>query len=149
MKKTTLFLVIICLLSISLYAQGDRVVDSVGNLVYQYNRTANYLAPGQCKVTVTFVNGKQQLGISYRQEVFKSNVEWTDIDRGDTSKLQNIEVITANLAPNETIAWSFIYTNKNFRKDKAIDLERAGFLILDKDFVVTKKIIPAKLVKAK
>lgn len=147
--KKTLLIIIICLLTVSLYAQGDRIVDSVGNLIYQYNRTANYYAPGQCKVTVTFVNGRQQLGISFRQEVFKSQVEWTDIDHGDTSKLQNIEIITANLAPNESVAWSYIYKNKHCRKDKAVDLERAGFMILDKDFVVTKKIIPEKLVKAK
>lgn len=147
--KKTLFFIIICLLTVSLYAQGDRIVDSVGNLIYQYNRTANYYAPGQCKVTVTFVNGRQQLGISFRQEVFKSQVEWTDIDHGDTSKPQNIEIITANLAPNESVAWSYIYKNKHCRKDKAVDLERAGFMILDKDFVVTKKIIPEKSVKEK
>lgn len=146
--KRTLFLIFICIISLSMDAQSERALDSAGNLMYQYNRTASYTGSGHCKVTVVFVNGNRQLGISYRQEVFGSNLRWTGTAQGDTSKLANIEVITANLAPNTSVAWTFDYQNKVCKKDKSINLERAGFLLLSDDAIVTKKIIPQIVVKA-
>ena len=145
--KKLLFLTFCCLISVLGYAQGDRLVDSVGNLLYQYNRSATYLEPGKCKVTVAIVNGYKQLGVSYRQEVFRSKVEWQETERGDTSKLPNIEVITANLAPNETIAWTFVYQNKSMKKDKSIDLEKACFMLLNEEYEVKKQVLPETVVK--
>lgn len=148
MKK--FFILIICgLLSVFSYAQqGDRLVDSVGNLVYQYNRSATYLEPGKCKVTVTVVNGYKQLGVSFRQEVFRSQLQWQETIGGDTTQMPNIKVITANLAPNETIAWTFIYQNNNCKKDKSIDLEKSCFMLLNDEFEVKKQVLPETVVKA-
>ena len=147
MKKY--FILIICgLLSIFSYAQqGDRLVDSVGQLLYQYNRAATYLEPGKCKVTVTIINGYQQLGISFRQEVFRSKLQWQETTGGDTTQMPNIKVITANLAPNETIAWSFIYQNNNCKKDKSIDLEKACFMLLNEEYEVKKQVLPETVIK--
>ena len=147
MKK--FFILIICgLLSVFSFAQqGDRLVDSVGQLLYQYNRAATYLEPGKCKVTVTIINGYQQLGVSYRQEVFRSNLQWQETTGGDTTQMPNIKVITANLAPNETIAWTFIYQNNNCKKDKSIDLEKSCFMLLNDEFEVKKQVLPETVVK--
>ena len=143
------FILIICgLLSVFSFAQqGDRLVDSVGQLLYQYNRAATYLEPGKCKVTVTIINGYQQLGVSYRQEVFRSNLQWQETTGGDTTQMPNIKVITANLAPNETIAWTFIYQNNNCKKDKSIDLEKSCFMLLNDEFEVKKQVLPETVVK--
>ena len=147
MKK--FFILIICgLLSVFSFAQqGDRLVDSVGQLLYQYNRAATYLEPGKCKVTVTIINGYQQLGVSYRQEVFRSNLQWQETTGGDTTQMPNIKVITANLAPNETIAWTFIYQNNNCKKDKSIDLEKSCFMLLNDEFEVKKQVLPETVAK--
>ncbi len=147
MKKY--FILIICgLLSVFSYAQqGDRLVDSVGQLLYQYNRAATYLEPGKCKVTITIINGYQQLGISFRQEVFRSKLQWQETTGGDTTQMPNIKVITANLAPNETIAWSFIYQNNNCKKDKSIDLEKACFMLLNEEYEVKKQVLPETVIK--
>ena len=143
------FILIICgLLSVFSFAQqGDRLVDSVGQLLYQYNRAATYLEPGKCKVTVTIINGYQQLGVSYRQEVFRSNLQWQETTGGDTTQMPNIKVITANLAPNETIAWTFIYQNNNCKKDKSIDLEKSCFMLLNEEYEVKKQVLPETVVK--
>lgn len=147
MKKLTLLL-IGCLLSLFTFAQqGDRLVDSVGNLVYQYNRSATYLEPGKCKVTVTIVNGYRQLGVSFRQEVFRSKLQWQETVGGDTTEMPNIKVITANLKPNETVAWTFVYQNKSAKKDRSIDLEKSCFMLLNDEYLVTKKVLPETVVK--
>lgn len=146
MKKLFFFLVIFLVLN-QLSAQGDRVVDADGRLVYQYNRTISYLAPGVCKVNVVFLNAAQQMGVSYRQEVFDSRLEWAETAAGDTSSMKNIKVITANLAPGESVSWTFIYRNKKIRKDKLVNLERACFMLLNKDYEVNKIILPATTVK--
>ena len=147
MKKY--FILLICgLLSVFSYAQqGDRLVDSMGNLVYQYNRSATYLEPGKCRVTVTIINGYQQLGVSFRQEVFRSKLEWEETNPGDTTQLPNIKVITANLTPNETCAWTFIYQNNSMKKDKSIDLEKSCFMLLTDEFEVKKQVLPETVVK--
>lgn len=143
------FILLICgLLSVFTYAQqGDRLVDSMGNLVYQYNRSATYLEPGKCRVTVTIINGYQQLGVSFRQEVFRSKLEWEETNLGDTTQLPNIKVITANLAPNETCAWTFIYQNNSMKKDKSIDLEKSCFMLLTDEFEVKKQVLQETVVK--
>ena len=147
MKKLTA-LVLCCLIFVLAHAQqGDRMVDSVGNLLYQYNRSTSYIAPGQCKVTITIINGYQQLGISYRQETFRSKLRWEETEHGDTSKLANIEVITANLAPKETLVWTFVYQNKTVKKDKSIDLEKSCFMLLTDEFEVKKQVLPETVVK--
>lgn len=148
MKK--FFILLICgLLTVFTYAQqGDRMVDSVGKLVYQYNRSATYLEPGKCKVTITIINGYQQLGVSFRQEVFRSDLQWQETTGGDTTQMPNIKVITANLAPNETIAWTFIYQNNSMKKDKSIDLEKSCFMLLNDEFEVKKQVLPETVVKA-
>ena len=145
--KKLLILSLCCLISLLVHAQGDRIVDSVGNLLYQYNRSASYYAPGQCKVTITIVNGYKQLGVSYRQEVFRSKVTWQEIEHGDTSNISNIEIITANLAPNESVAWTFIYQNKSMKKDRSIDLEKACFMLLNEEYEVTKQALPETVIK--
>ena len=147
MKKLVLLFLCILFTTVAYSQQGNRLVDSTGNLVYQYNRSATYYAPGQCKVTITIVNGYKQLGVSYRQEVFRSKVTWQEIEHGDTSKLPNIEIITANLAPNESVAWTFIYQNKSTKKDRSIDLEKACFMLLNEEYEVKKQVLPETVIK--
>lgn len=146
--RKLLSLVFCCLIFVLTHAQqGNRMVDSVGNLVYQYNRSATYTAPGQCKVTITIINGNKQLGISYRQEVFRSKLSWENTEHGDTSKLANIEIITANLAPKETAVWTFLYRNKAIKKDRSIDLEKSAFMLLTDEFEVKKQVLPETVIK--
>ena len=147
MKKFFLFLFSISLLLATYAQQGDRLVDSLGNFVYQYNRSATYLEPGKCKVTVTIVNGYRQLGVSFRQEVFRSKLQWQETIGGDTTETANIKIITANLAPNETVAWTFIYQNNSCKKDKSIDLEKSCFMLLNDEYLVTKKVLPETVIK--
>ena len=147
MKRLVSLLFCIFLLLASYAQQGDRLVDSLGNFVYQYNRSANYLEPGKCKVTVTIVNGNKQLGVSFRQEVFRSKLQWQETIGGDTTETANIKIITANLAPNETVAWTFIYQNNTTKKDKSIDLEKSAFMLLNDEYLVTKKVLPETVVK--
>jgi hypothetical protein len=148
MKKLVLLFICITFTTIACSQQGDRLVDSSGNLVYQYNRSATWIGPGQCKVTITVVNGYKQLGVSYRQEVFRSQLQWMETDGGDTTQMPNIKVITANLAPNEMVAWTFTYRNKSSKKDKSIDLEKSCFMLLNEEYNVTKKVLPETVVKA-
>ena len=44
----------------------------------------------------------QAIGVSFRQEVFRSKLQWQETVGGDTTEMPNIKVITANLKPNET-----------------------------------------------
>lgn len=146
--KKLISLVFCCMIFALVHAQqGDRMVDSVGNLIYQYNRSTSYISPGQCKVTITIINGNRQLGISYRQEIFRSKLSWENTEHGDTSKLANIEIITANLAPQENRVWTFNYQNKSIKKDKSIDLEKACFMLLTDEFEVKKQVLPETVIK--
>ena len=147
MKRLVSLLLCIFLVIVAYAQQGDRLVDSVGNLVYQYNRAATYLEPGKCKVTVTVVNGYKQLGVSFRQEVFRSQLQWQETLGGDTTQTANIKIITANLAPNEAVAWTFIYQNNSMKKDKSIDLEKSCFMLLNDEFEVKKQVLPETVVK--
>lgn len=145
--KKLIFLLAIFLIFLNVSAQGDRLLDSNGHLIYQYNRTVSYVASGVCKVNIVFLNSAQQMGVSFRQEVFDSRLQWLEISTGDTSNLSNIKVITANLAPGESVSWTFNYYNKKIRKDKLVDLEKSCIMLLNKDLEVTKKILPATTVK--
>jgi hypothetical protein len=147
MKRLVSLLLCIFLVVVAYAQQGDRLVDSMGNLVYQYNRSATYLEPGKCKVTVTIVNGNKQLGVSFRQEVFRSQLQWQETVGGDTTEMPNIKVITANLKPNETVAWTFVYQNKSAKKDRSIDLEKSCFMLLNDEYLVTKKVLPETVIK--
>ena len=68
--KPLLSLFAIILLSITtLYAQGDRLVDSTGRFKYQYNRTIikDVNDRRRAIVTLVFINADEQTAISYRQ----------------------------------------------------------------------------------
>ena len=147
MKRLFPLLVCFVMVAVAYAQQGDRLVDSMGNLVYQYNRSATYLEPGKCKVTVTIVNGYKQLGVSFRQEVFRSQLLWQETIGGDTTQTANIKIITANLAPNEAVAWTFIYQNNSSKKDKSIDLEKSCFMLLNDEFEVKKQVLPETVIK--
>lgn len=147
MKKFVSLIVCTFMFVAACAQQGNRLVDSVGNLVYQYNRSATCFEPGKCKVTVTIVNGYRQLGISFRQEVFRSRLQWEETIGGDTSQTANVKIITANLAPNESLAWTFIYQNNSCKKDKSIDLEKSCFMLLNEEFEVKKQVLPEMVVK--
>lgn len=147
MKRLVSLLLCIFIVVVAYAQQGDRLVDSMGNLVYQYNRSATYLEAGKCKVTVTIVNGNKQLGVSFRQEVFRSQLQWQETTKGDTTQTDNIKIITANLAPNEAVAWTFIYQNKTTKKDKSIDLEKSCFMLLNDEFEVKKQVLQETVIK--
>lgn len=139
----SLFLLSVCTLS----AQGNRLVDSTGNFKYQYNRTVitDVNNSKQAIVSFVFINGNEQTAISYRQETLNSNLTWLTTNKGSIHKEKLVEVITANLAPKETLVWKFTFKNKSQRKDGRTTLERAALLILNSGFQADKITFDAKL----
>lgn len=148
MKKFCLSL-LLCLGVVFAWAQSERAVDSLGHLLYKYDRKVSYIGSGTCLVTVTLVNGERPRAVSYRQEVFRSNLTWTDTTGGEISKQNNIDIITANLAPGDSVSWKFKYENISDKKKGIANLERSCFFFLDENNVIEKKILPEKQVKAK
>lgn len=138
---------LICLLVLGSFAQSNRKLDSLGNMLYQYSRVSGNIGGGKCNTTISFVNGPHQLAVSYRQEVFRSELTWTSVDRGETSKQPDIEIVTVNLAPNESISWKFTYRNKHPRKDGKTVVERSCFMLLSEDYVIDKQTLPEIVVQ--
>lgn len=148
MKQLYLFL-LLCFGAVFAWAQSEKAVDNQGNLLYKYDRQVLYIGSGTCQVTVVIVNGGQPRAVSYRQEVFRSNLTWTDTVGGEISKQDNIDIITANLAPGDSVSWKFKYENKTGKKKGIANLERSCFFFLDENNVIEKKILPEKQIKSK
>ena len=119
------------------FAQSDRKLDAQGNLLYQYQRTVSDPCD-TCKeltVTLLFVNGSRSTAISLRQEAFDTQVRWIDIAGGTADHEEVVELVTANLEPNQTVTWSYAVSAK---KGKISAPEKAALLIMDEKYGVEK-----------
>lgn len=119
------------------FAQADRKLDTEGNLMYQYQRTV--IPPcDTCKgptINFLFVNGSRPIAISLRQETLDTQVRWVDITGGTAGHEEVVEFVTANLAPNQTVTWSYTVSAK---KGKVSSPEKAALLIMDEKYGVEK-----------
>ena len=147
MKPLLSFFTFILLTITTLHAQGDRLVDSTGRFKYQYNRTIlnDVNDSRRAVVTFVFINGDEQTAISYRQEVLDGTLTWLNTNKGTVSREKLVEVITANLAPKETLVWKFAFQNKPLRKDGRTAVEKAALMILNSGFEAEKIIFDEKL----
>lgn len=151
MKRIILLIIIVTSSLFSAFAQGNRYIDSTGQFKYQYNRTMILDAnnPKQAIVTFVFINGNEQTGISYRQEVLNSQLAWQKTDKGVLKREKLVETITANLEPKETLVWKFTISNKPNRKDGKVLIEKGALLLINNDFVANKIIFDEQKCGAK
>ena len=134
--KNIIFLFLFLLPAVA-FAQSDRKVDSHGNLLYQYQRTASEPCDTctELKVTFLFVNGNRPAAISFRQETLDTKVRWIDISGGTAGHEEVVDFVTANLEPNQTITWSYAVSAKI---GKVSAPEQAALLIMDEKYGVEK-----------
>ena len=138
MKKFLVFLMIVLWSIPSSWAQKDSILDTEGNLLYQYERTVEQALENPRKAIVTFYfkNGIEQRAITYRQEKLVSKLEWVKKGKSLVEKEKIVEKITANLKPGEEIEWKLLI-EYNTKKRKAI-VEKAALLLMNEQFEVTK-----------
>lgn len=143
MKRIILLLAITTLSFFSATAQGNRYLDSLGHFKYQYNRSMviDPNNPRQAIVSFVFINGDEQTGISYRQEVLNSQLSWIKTDKGVLKREKLVETITANLEPKETLVWKFTIVNKPSRKDGKVTIEKGALLLINNEFIANKFIL--------
>lgn len=129
MKK--IHLVLALLLPFLCYSQSDRKLYPNGKLAYQYNRVveANPENPQEQLVTFIFVNGESQQAISLRQELMESTIRWIETTGGNVGKDDLVETLSANLAPNQSIAWKYALIPKTGSK-----VERSAVLVIHDDY---------------
>lgn len=144
MKK--LFFTLLTCLPMALSAQSDRCVDNTGKLLYQYNRTIEKINETQLLVTFIFINGTEQTAISLRQETMSGTVIWQSTALGQTEHDVIVDLCTANLAPNQSVSWKYIYTPKKESKEPAI--ERSALMIMQDDYQVKKIMLPTTITPA-
>ena len=135
MKKTALLLLL--LVPLFAFGQADRKLDADGKLLYQYQRTVSEPCDTCSEITVTFlfVNGSHSTAISLRQEAFDTDVRWIDIAGGTAGHEEVVEFCTANLAPNQSVTWTYAVSAK---KGKVSAPEKAALLIMDEQYAVEK-----------
>ncbi len=125
--------------ALSVFSQGDRVLDKQGNLLYQYHRSAvpDPENPGSLIVTFVFGNGNRPNAISLRQEKMYANVQWLDTANAATGTEEIVASITANLKPNESVTWKYVFIPQK-KNSKTIHLECAALLIMNERFEIKK-----------
>lgn len=138
--KKLLFLLILAF-PFALFAQSDRVVDSSGNLLYQYNRTIEKNADNNLEVTIVFVNGKNQTAISLRQEIMNGDVQWINNESGKIKLEKIVNACTANIPPNQSLSWKYLY--KPQKASASPTLERSALMIMQDDYQVKKIMFPS------
>lgn len=138
MKKFLVFLMIVLWSIPSSWAQKDSILDTEGNLLYQYERTVEQALENPRKAIVTFYfkNGIEQRAITYRQEKLVSKLEWVKKGKSLVEKEKIVEKIIVNLKPGEEIEWKLLI-QYNTKKRKAI-VEKAALLLMNEQFEVTK-----------
>lgn len=138
MKKFLVFLLIVLWSIPSSWAQKDSILDTEGNLLYQYERTVEQALENPRKAIVTFYfkNGIEQRAITYRQEKLVSKLEWVKKGKSLVEKEKIVEKIIVNLKPGEEIEWKLLI-QYNTKKRKAI-VEKAALLLMNEQFEVTK-----------
>lgn len=132
-------LFLILLFSIRVSAQSDRKVDDSGDFIYQYNRTCaqNPSNPSEIIVSFVFINGKNQMAISYRQEHIGSPIRWISTEGGHQKNEELVDAITANLAPSDSVVWSFAI-EKGMKDKTGVTIETAALLLMDESREVVK-----------
>jgi hypothetical protein len=126
------------LLPLLVAAQTDRKVSPDGVMQYQYSRT---FAPSTedsslLVVTFVFVNGANPTAISLRQEVQESVLQWKEIPNGTPGHEPIVEFVTANLAPSQTVTWTYAVSTRKGKRPAAP--EQAALLIMQPDYGVEK-----------
>ena len=120
--------------------QSNRLTNEHGQLLWQYNQ--NVVVDEKLNsftVTFTFINGISQTAISLRQDLFNSQIEWLETADIKVEKEGNVDFLTVNLAPHQSVV--FIYIIKTKLTDKELLLEKSALLIMDEDFKVRKELI--------
>ena len=127
-------------------AQSNRLTNENGQLLWQYNQIVNIYeqSPNTLLVSFIFINGINQTAISLRQELLDSQIEWLETTDVQIEKEGNVEFVTANLAPNQSVIWKYLIKTKPI--NKALLLEKSAVLIMDEDFEVRKEVIPEQWV---
>lgn len=150
MKKLALFfLLVISLFYFTTFAQSSGYVDSTGLFHWQYHRSVykNAEDTTTAVVVVVFINGSQPSAVSYRQETKSSTIKWLEKENGTIGQDGYVQYITTKLEPYQAVVWRFIVKNKEFNKDRTIDLEEGAILIMDQNFVVKKEKFAEQKVK--
>jgi len=126
-----------------LYSQNNRLTTERGELLWQYNQHIEKDSNNQNTVIVTFVfiNGIQQTAFTLRQERFASDIVWLDTTNFQVEKEDRVELITANLAPKESIIFKYSLQPKK-NKDNELVAERSAILIMNEEFEIRKEYIP-------
>ncbi|MCL1850438.1 MAG: hypothetical protein FWF70_03390 [Bacteroidetes bacterium] len=124
------------------FAQNNRLTNNEGQLLWQYNQIVHIdeQNPNTIRVSFIFINGVNQTAISLRQELFNSQIEWTEISNSKAEKEDRVEFLTTNLAPNQSVIWRYVLKTKTINKE--LILEKSALLIMNADFEVRKEIIP-------
>ena len=142
MKKISWFIIAFYLMIIVVFGQSNRLTNENGQLLWQYNQIV-YLDKEEqntMKVSFVFINGINQTAISLRQELFNSTITWIDTTDIQAEKEGGVGFLTANLAPHQSIVWT--YTLKNNKVSKELLVEKSALLIMNEDFEIRKEIIP-------
>jgi len=124
------------------FGQSNRLTNEDGQLLWQYNQhiIIDEVQSNRITVHFIFINGNQQTAISLRQELFNSQIEWTDIANFEVRNEERVSSITANLSPHQALVWKYILRNNT--KEKELILEKSAILIMNEDYEIRKEIIP-------
>ena len=132
--KRFLIAVFILSLIVSVFAQpqSDRKVDDSGNLIYQYSRSCakNPAKPSEVLVSFVFINGKNQMAVSYRQEHFNSSVRWVATEGAHQKNEAFVDALTANIVPGDSVVWTFAI-EKGVKDKQGTTIEPAAILLMD------------------
>ena len=130
------FLIVVFILSLAagVFAQpqSDRKVDDSGKLIYQYSRSCakNPANPSEVLVSFVFINGKNQMAISYRQEHFNSGVRWISTAGAHVKIDTLVDALTANISPSDSVVWTFAI-EKGVKDKQGTTVEPAAILLMD------------------
>ncbi|MDR2970597.1 MAG: hypothetical protein LBU83_01520 [Bacteroidales bacterium] len=141
-KKLFLLVCIIILTIVAIFGQSNRATNEYGQLLWQYHQNVSIDDENQNTIIVTFVftNGKSQIAITLRQELFNSYCDWFETSGMQLEKEEHVVFITANLSPYQSVVWKYKLTTKPI--DNELIAERSALLILNENFEVQKEKIP-------
>jgi hypothetical protein len=111
-------------------------------LLWQYNQsvTIDEMQPNTVVVTFVFINGIKQTAITFRQELFYSQIEWLETANMQAEQEERVEFVTANVAPNQSVVFKYVLKTKIIEKE--LLLEKSALLIMNEEFEIQKEMIP-------
>jgi len=123
-------------------AQNNRLTNEKGQLLWQYNQsvTIDETQPNTVVVTFVFINGIKQTAITFRQELFYSQIEWLETATLQAEQEERVESVTANVAPNQSFVFKYVLKTKVIEKE--LLLEKSALLIMNEEFEIQKEMIP-------